>query len=266
MSNLGGKMKKILVTLLAAFILTPHVSVAAEVQNTQFTQEGGKRIATYDLVGDADEQKAEVTVVITVDGQARAAKDLKVNGDVGKNIKVGPDKRIVWDAAADLPKEFDDKVIWEVKAISAAEAAIAELASMGIDPANAIVIGSGPNYVIEFMDPDCPYSRKAFNYLENRNDLRRYVFLSCKVHPDACPVVSYILTASDRTDAYQKALSGKLDGLAMSIPSAEGDSLREEHQKIADENKVKGYPTLIVNGTRIPGWSRDAVEKALGQR
>ena len=259
-------MKKILGTLLAAFLLTPHVSVAAEVQNMRFTQEGDKRIASYDLVGEGNEQKAEVTVVITVDGQVLATKDLKVTGDVGKNTQVGPDKRIVWDAAADLPKEFDGKVTWEVKATSAAEAAAAELSSMGIDPAKAIVIGSGPNYVIEFMDPYCPYSRKAFEYLENRSDLSRYVVLSCKVHPDACPVVSYILTASDRTDAYQKVMSGKLDGLAMSIPSAEGDSLRDEHQKIADDNKVKGYPTLIVNGTRITGWSRDGVEKIVGQR
>jgi protein-disulfide isomerase len=60
-------------------------------------------------------------------------------------------------------------------------------------------------------------------------------------------------------------MSGKLDGLIMSIPSAEGDSLRKEHQKIADKNNVKGYPTLIVNGTRIPGWSQDAIEKALVQ-
>jgi thiol:disulfide interchange protein DsbC len=259
-------MKQLILTVLTALILVPHILVAAEVQNLQFSQEGGKRIATYDLVGNNGEQNVEVTVAITVDGQTLTAETLKITGDFGKKVNVGPDKRIVWDAAAsDLPREFEGQVTWEVKTMSAAEAAIAELASMGIDPANSIVIGSGPNYVVEFMDPDCPYSRKAFNYLDNRNDLTRYVFLSCKVHPDACPTVSYILTASDRTEAYQRAMSGKLDGLIMSIPSSEGNSLREEHQKIADKNKVKGYPTLIVNGTRIPGWSKDAIEKALGQ-
>lgn len=258
-------MKQLILTALTVIILVPQIVIAAEVQNLRFSQEGDKRVATYDLVGNYGEQKVEVSVAITVDGQARTTETLKITGDFGKKVNVGQDKRIVWNAASDLPKEFEGLVTWEVKAMSAAETSIAELASMGIDPVKSIVIGSGPNYVVEFMDPDCPYSRKAFDYLANRSDLTRYVFLSCKVHPNACPTVSYILTASDRTEAYQRAMSGKLDGLIMSIPSSDGNLLREEHQKIADDNKVKGYPTLIANGTRIIGWSKDAIEKALGQ-
>lgn len=259
-------MKLVMLAALTIITLVPHISVAAEVQNLRASQEGGKRIATYDLVGNNGEQKVEVNVAITADGLIRTAESLKITGDFGKKVKVGQGKRIVWDAAAsDLPKDFDGEVTWEVKAISAAEAAVAELASMGIDPAKSIVIGSGPNYVVEFMDPDCPYSRKAFDYLDNRTDLTRYVFLSCRIHPNACPTVSYILTASDKSDAYQRAMSGKLDSLIMSIPSSEGNSLREEHQRIADNNKVKGYPTLIVNGTKILGWSKDTFEKALEQ-
>lgn len=259
-------MKYLITAILASILVTPLASTAAEIQNLQFSQKEGKRIAAYDLIGNNDEQKAEVTLSITIDGQTRPATSLKITGDFGKNVKVGPHKQIVWDAAADLSKGYECEVSWDVKVLSPAEAAAAEIASMGIDSTNAIVIGSGSNYVVEFMDPDCPYSRKAFSYLDNRNDLTRYVILSCKVHPDACSVVSYILTASDRADAYQRAMSGRLDGLIMSIPSSEGETLRKEHQTIASNNKVNGYPTLIVNGTRIIGWSKNAMEKALEQK
>jgi hypothetical protein len=259
-------MKKIVLTTLAVLILTPYVAVAAEVQNLQFSQEGVQKIATYDLVGDTGEQKAEVTITIIINGQTRSAENLSITGDYGKNIKVGPDKRIIWNAAADLPKEFDGELTWEVKATPAVEAAVADLASMGIDPTYAIVIGSGPNYVVEFMDPDCPYCRKGFEYLDKRSDITQYIFLSCRIHPDACAKISYILTASDKTEAYQKAMSGKLDGLIMSIPSPEGNSLREEHQKITAKNEVKAFPTFIVNGTRIKGCNTTEIEKALVQR
>ena len=41
----------------------------------------------------------------------------------------------------------------------------------------AVRIGSGPNTVIEFTDPDNPHGRKAAQFLAGRTDVTRHVFL-----------------------------------------------------------------------------------------
>jgi thiol:disulfide interchange protein DsbC len=152
---------------------------------------------------------------------------------------------------------------WDVKAIPPAETSAAELAEMGIDISKAIVIGTGPNYVVEFSDPDCPYCRKGSRYLDNRNDVTRYIFLSCAVHSSACSKISYILTVSDPAVAYLNAMTGKMDNVIVSIPTPEGGRLREEHQNIIGKNKVTGFPTYIVNGKRIIGYDPKGIENAL---
>ncbi len=88
---------------------------AVEVKNFKLGQEGDTAVATYDLVSSGGEGVVEVTVVIIVDGKRRTSDQLSLSGDFGKNVKVGPGKRIVWNATADLPRDFDGELNWDVR-------------------------------------------------------------------------------------------------------------------------------------------------------
>jgi hypothetical protein len=106
-------MKKLAMLLLLATAF-PTLAAAAEVKNLKVGQEGDQAVATYDLVATAGEREAEVTVAIIIDGKKRTADQLRLSGDFGKNVKVGPGKRIVWNATADLPAGFDGELNWDV--------------------------------------------------------------------------------------------------------------------------------------------------------
>ena len=91
-------------------------NMAPEVRNLKVTQVGDQGIATYDLVGGDGVQEADILIAITVNGDRRTAEKLAVVGDYGNRIKVGPGKRIVWNAIEDLPPNFDGELSWDVKA------------------------------------------------------------------------------------------------------------------------------------------------------
>ncbi len=73
----------------------------------------------------------------------------------------------------------------------------------------AVKIGNGKTVVIEFTDPDCPFCKRAYEFLKNRTDITHYVFLTPMAHPAAITKVYYILDASDREKAYHDMFEGK---------------------------------------------------------
>jgi hypothetical protein len=93
-------------------------SMLPEVKNLKVSQIGDNAVAIYDLVGVAGVREAEVTVAITIDGDRRTAERLSLTGDFGKGVKVGLGKKIIWNAMADVPSDFDGELNWDVKAVS----------------------------------------------------------------------------------------------------------------------------------------------------
>ncbi|MDD3295065.1 MAG: DsbC family protein [Geobacteraceae bacterium] len=119
----------------------------------------------------------------------------------------------------------------------------------------ALKIGNGPNTVIEFTDPDCPFCRKVHKYLSSRSDLTRYIFLfPLPMHPDAPRKVAYILSAKDQASALKEVFSGQLDNKTSAGPqSTETMKQVEELVTIARTLGVRGTPNLWVNGTFVGG-------------
>jgi hypothetical protein len=111
-------MRKISMLLFLVFSAFTTVAVAAEVKKMNVGQDGDKAVATYDLEGVEGERVADVTVAITIDGVRRTNKELKLTGDFGKRVKVGPGKKIIWNAMADLPSDFDGDLSWDIQAVS----------------------------------------------------------------------------------------------------------------------------------------------------
>ena len=132
----------------------------------------------------------------------------------------------------------------------------------------AIKMGSGPHTVIEITDPDCPFCRKASDYLAARKDITRYVFLyPLSIHPNAEGKVRYIFCAKDRAKAYEEAMTGKLDDMKFkTCEDAAAAELVKAHKEIGDKIGIAGLgtPMFVIDGKIIRGANMPEIEKVLG--
>ena len=130
----------------------------------------------------------------------------------------------------------------------------------------AIKIGNGKNTILEFTDPDCPFCRKAAEFLEPRTDVTRYVFFfPLPMHPDAENKVKYIFCAEDRAKAYEDAMKGKFDDQKYEkCEKPEAVALLNLHKEIGAKMGINGTPFFIVNGKKaVTGANTPEIEAAL---
>ncbi len=100
------------------FHFFPAVSSAwEEVENVRVEQVGDDVHIYYDLRGDADKYK--VTVRGSSDGGRNYRLPMKtVSGDVGKDVRPGSNKKIIWKALKDAGELEGDEFVFEVEAVS----------------------------------------------------------------------------------------------------------------------------------------------------
>jgi thiol:disulfide interchange protein DsbC len=127
----------------------------------------------------------------------------------------------------------------------------------------AVSTGNGKTVVIEFTDPDCPFCKKAYDYLKSKQDITLYTFFSPLAHPAAISKVYYILNAQDKSKAYHDVFDGKsvtppADGYSDSIKK-----LAQEHMDLARSVGVSGTPTFFINGKQIVGADIQKIEKLI---
>lgn len=138
----------------------------------------------------------------------------------------------------------------------------------------AVRIGNGPNTIIEFTDPDCPYCRKLDAFLTARNDVTRYVFLFPldQLHPKARAKSVFILNSKDTGQAFRDVFSGKYDqDGGLSITNADLAKYPSEVKRLIDGMKigqelgVQGTPMLFVNGSMVNGADTKRISQLLKQ-
>ena len=114
----------------------------------------------------------------------------------------------------------------------------------------AVKIGSGKNTIIEFTDPDCPYCRKASEFLEQKKDVTRYIFFfPLPMHPDAENKIKHIFCSEDKAKAYEDAMKGKFDDQKYEkCDKPEAAELLKLHKELAGKMGVNGTPFFIING------------------
>jgi len=130
----------------------------------------------------------------------------------------------------------------------------------------AIKIGNGKGIIIEFTDPDCVYCRRAAEFLDNLNDISRYIFFYpiTKIHPQSKDKVMHILCADDMAKAYHDAMSGKLDKKEFKVcTDTDAEMLLKIHENIALQFKIAGTPLFYVNGGEVMGFDKDKIEHLL---
>jgi thiol:disulfide interchange protein DsbC len=130
----------------------------------------------------------------------------------------------------------------------------------------ALKIGSGPHTVIEITDPDCSYCRQASAFLSARNDVTRYVFFfPLSIHPNAGAKIRYIFCAADRKQAYEEAMTGKLDSMKFTpCEDAAAIESAKTHTEIGNRIGVNSTPLFLINGQIVEGADIPLMEKILG--
>jgi len=136
---------------------------------------------------------------------------------------------------------------------------------------NAVKIGSGSHKVIEIIDPDCPFCRKAYDYFATRSDVTQHVFFYpiADLHPEAEAKVHYILCAKDRAKAYEEAMTGKLDEMKFTpCDDAAAAELLNSHKEIGDKVGISGLgtPMFVIDGQFVRGADMPQIEKILGAK
>jgi thiol:disulfide interchange protein DsbC len=132
----------------------------------------------------------------------------------------------------------------------------------------ALTIGNGPHQIIEFTDPDCPFCRKLDEFLADRSDVTRHVFLYPLegLHPKAAAKARFVLCSEDQEKALKDVYSGKWDNADLP-PLADScqETLLDEHLQLGGMLGVRGTPSIWVDGIRIKGADLAAIAALLDQ-
>lgn len=127
----------------------------------------------------------------------------------------------------------------------------------------AVKVGSGKHVVIEFTDPDCPFCRRAADFLRTRTDVTRYIFFAPLAHPQAITKIHYILNASDKAKAYEDMMQGKSPEAPAGDYSEAIKALAQEHLTLAKKMGVTGTPTFFIEGNQVVGADTKRIEELL---
>ncbi|MBF0345278.1 MAG: DsbC family protein [Nitrospirae bacterium] len=131
-----------------------------------------------------------------------------------------------------------------------------------------IKIGNGKNTVIEFTDPDCPFCRKASEFLSKRDDITRYVFFFplTQIHPKAADKAKYILCSADKAKVLEEVMSGKHDDDKYEVCKDEKvEKQLNDMTELGASIGITGTPYLVVNGQIVQGANIPQIEALIGK-
>lgn len=127
----------------------------------------------------------------------------------------------------------------------------------------AVKVGDGKKVIIEFTDPDCPYCRKASEFLAKKTDVTRYVFFAPLAHPAAISKIQYILGSANKAKAYEEMMRGMEIPKAAPPVSNEVKALAQEHLELAKKMGIQGTPTFFISGQQVVGADTKKIDQLL---
>ncbi|HBD07541.1 MAG TPA: thiol:disulfide interchange protein [Syntrophobacteraceae bacterium] len=133
-----------------------------------------------------------------------------------------------------------------------------DLTKLPLQEAIMIKQGSGAKILVLFSDVDCPYCRKAYDWLKTQTNYTLYLFLApLDMHPNAHDKSVKILCSEDRIAALEKAQADQEIG---SDGCEAGEKALQRQSNLAGELGVSGTPLFVIDsGVRISGFDRGAL-------
>jgi thiol:disulfide interchange protein DsbC len=116
----------------------------------------------------------------------------------------------------------------------------------------AIKRGNGSRVMAVFEDPTCPVCKALHKFISQIPDTTVYHFPFPVITPEAMPITTAAWCASDRADAWERAMSGDASRAAQP-PSCDISGI-QQIIKTGDALQVNGTPTVfLANGRRLQG-------------
>jgi thiol:disulfide interchange protein DsbC len=137
-----------------------------------------------------------------------------------------------------------------------------DVSKLPLKDAIAIKRGNGSKKLIMFTDVDCPFCRKAYDWLMSQTNYTLYIFFfPLDMHPKSPEKSVQVLCSKDQKTAIENAQSDKEIG---SQKCEAGEEMLTRHKALAGEIGVDGTPLFITDtGSRIPGLQTPALESYL---
>jgi thiol:disulfide interchange protein DsbC len=136
----------------------------------------------------------------------------------------------------------------------------------------AIKIGNGPNKIIEFINPDCPFCRLSEKFLSGKNvssKVTRYIFLlpQLDIHPHSLVMTEFIYNHKNKEKWVNKIMIGDMKNVRYNkLKFVSASALKHVHynQRMAKKYNINAVPFLIINGHVILGFNQAKISNLLG--
>ena len=142
------------------------------------------------------------------------------------------------------------------------EANWVDVSKLPLKDAITIRKGNGAKELIMFTDVDCPFSRKAHEWLNSQTNYTLHIFLyPLNIHHHSHDKSVQVLCSKNRIAALHTALSGKEIG---SEKCEAGEKMLARHIAVARKVGVHSTPIFVTEtGAKISGWGKKTQESIL---
>lgn len=130
---------------------------------------------------------------------------------------------------------------------------LVELSSIPLKDALKIKKGNGAKVLIMFADVDCPFCRRAYEWLKTQTNYTLYVFFyPLSIHPQSRAHTIGILCSQNPVAALDQVMSGQN---FTSLSCRAGEEMLAKQKAVADRIGIDGTPLFLTEaGTRIVGF------------
>lgn len=137
-----------------------------------------------------------------------------------------------------------------------------DFSSLPLNDAIIIKKGNGAKKLVMITDVDCPFCKKAYQWLKEKTDYTLYVFLfPLPMHPNAHEKSIKVLCSENKEAALGLAKEDK------EIPAqkcSDGENILKKHMALAETLGVTGTPLFITEaGKKISGFNQPVLEEYL---
>ncbi|HIJ77529.1 MAG TPA: thioredoxin fold domain-containing protein [Deltaproteobacteria bacterium] len=137
-----------------------------------------------------------------------------------------------------------------------------DMSQLPLKDAITIQRGNGAKKLVMFTDVDCPFCRKAYDWLKSQTKYTLYIFFfPLDMHPNSPEKSVQVLCSKNQETALDNAQSDKEIG---SQKCEAGEKMLATHKAIAGEIGIDGTPLFVTAaGARIQGLQIPALESYL---
>jgi len=117
---------------------------------------------------------------------------------------------------------------------------------------DAIKLGSGPDTIYVFSDPDCPYCKQLEREFDKLQGITIYIFPFplVSLHPNAATMAESIWCSKDRAAAWHNYVFKQVKPALASC-----DNPIQRNLALGEKYQLMGTPAIVLsNGTVIPGY------------